>query len=71
VSNFGSIVVCDFEYEVADGDLPNVLCLVAHVLNEHLEHVRTIELWRGDFGASLPSTLAPILCLSPIAPGPK
>ena len=22
--NFGTIVVCDFEYEVADGDLPNV-----------------------------------------------
>jgi hypothetical protein len=22
--NFGQVVVCDFEYEVADGGLPNV-----------------------------------------------
>jgi DNA polymerase I len=59
VSNFGTIVVCDFEYEVADGDLPNVLCMVAHVLNEHLEYVRTIQLWRGDFGAAPPFDIGP------------
>jgi hypothetical protein len=52
--NFNTIVVCDFEYEVADGDLPNPLCLVAHVLNENLQHVRTIRLWRGDFGTAPP-----------------
>ena len=50
--NFASIVVCDFEYEVAPGDLPNPLCMVAHVLNENLQHVRTIRSWRGAFGAN-------------------
>ena len=59
MSNFGAIVVCDFEYEVADGELPNVLCMVAHVLNEHLEHVRTIKLWRGEFGAAPPFDISP------------
>jgi DNA polymerase-1 len=52
--NFGRIVVCDFEYEVADGGLPNVLCMVAYVLDEHLQHVRTIRLWRGVVGQPLP-----------------
>jgi hypothetical protein len=40
--NFGTVVVCDFEYESAPGELPDVLCTVAHVLDEHLRHVRTI-----------------------------
>ena len=53
-ANFGAVVVCDFEYEVADGDVPNVLCMVAHVLDENLRHVRTIRLWRGEFGARPP-----------------
>lgn len=57
--NFGSIVVCDFEYEVADGDLPNVLCMVAYVLDEHLEHVRTVRKWRGEFGARPPFDIGP------------
>jgi hypothetical protein len=39
--NFTTTVVCDFEYEVADGELPNVLCMVAYVLDENLQHVRT------------------------------
>jgi hypothetical protein len=52
--NFGTIVVCDFEYEVGPGDLPNVLCMVAHVLDENLQHVRTIRLWRGEFGPTPP-----------------
>jgi hypothetical protein len=47
MNNFTTINVCDFEYEVADGDLPDVLCLVAYVLDENLRHVRTIRLWRG------------------------
>ena len=47
---FRSVIVCDFEYEVADGGLPNVLCMVAYVLNERLQHVGTIRLWRGEFG---------------------
>ena len=52
--NFANIVVCDFEYEVADGELPNVLCMVAYVLDENLRHVRTIRLWRGEFGSAPP-----------------
>lgn len=53
-ANFGAVVVCDFEYEVADGDVPNVLCMVAHVLDEHLRHVSTIRLWRGEFDVRPP-----------------
>jgi DNA polymerase I len=52
--NFKNAIVCDFEYEVADGDLPNVLCMIVHVLDENLQHVRTIRLWRGEFGAAPP-----------------
>jgi DNA polymerase I len=57
--NFSAVVVCDFEYEAADGDLPNVLCMVAYVLNENLQHVRTIKLWRGDFGPAPPFDIGP------------
>jgi hypothetical protein len=57
--NFSTIVVCDFEYEVAPGDLPNPLCMVAHVLNENLQHVRTIRLWRGEFGSAPPFDIGP------------
>jgi hypothetical protein len=52
--NFTTVVVCDFEYEAAGGDLPNVLCMVAYVLDENLQRVRTIRMWRGDFGSSPP-----------------
>lgn len=44
--NFGTLIVADFEYEVAPGELPVPLCMVAHVLDENLRHVRTIRLWR-------------------------
>ena len=57
--NFSTINVCDFEYEVADGDLPHVLCMVVYVLDENLQHVRTIRLWRGDFGAAPPFEVGP------------
>jgi hypothetical protein len=53
-NNFGTIVVCDFEYEVADGDLPNPLCMVAYVLNEQLQHVHTVRKWRGEFDRTPP-----------------
>jgi DNA polymerase I len=52
--NFGWVVVCDFEYEIEDGDLPKPLCMVAYVLDEHLQYVRTIRLWRGEFGPEPP-----------------
>jgi DNA polymerase-1 len=59
VSNFKTIIVCDFEYEVADGDLPAPLSMVAYVLDEKLRHVRTIRLWRGEFGAAPPFDTGP------------
>jgi hypothetical protein len=54
MSNFSTVVVVDFEYEVDDGELPDVLCMVAYVLNASLQHVRTIRLWRGEFGSMTP-----------------
>ena len=38
--HFTTIVVADFEYEIDDNGLPNVLCMVAYVLDSHLRHVR-------------------------------
>jgi DNA polymerase-1 len=40
-------------------ELPRPLCLVACILNEHLEHVRTIRLWRGEFGSRPPFDTGP------------
>ena len=57
--NFREVVVCDFEYEVTPGDLPKVLCMVAYILDENLRHVRTIRLWRGDFGTASPFDTGP------------
>ena len=39
--------------------MPNVLCMVAFVLNENLQHVRTIKMWRGDFGREPPFDTGP------------
>jgi hypothetical protein len=51
--NFSTVVVCDTEYETTGGefnlrpgDLPVPLCLVAYILDENLNHVRTIKMWR-------------------------
>jgi hypothetical protein len=59
MKNFGTIIVADFEYETSNGDynlrtgdLPVPLCLVAHVLDEHLRHVRTIRRWRDELLAA-------------------
>ena len=52
--HFRRIVVLDFEYEIEDGGLPNVLCLVAYMLDENLRHIETIRRWRGEFGTSPP-----------------
>ena len=57
--NFSTIVVADFEYEVGPGDLPNPLCMVAYVLNENLQHVRTVRVWRGKFGSTPPFNIGP------------
>jgi len=57
--NFHEIVVCDFEYEIEDGNLPRPLCMVAHVLDEKLQHVRTIRQWRDEFGSAPPFDIGP------------
>src|SRR5262249_8758325 len=57
--NFSAVVPCDFEYEIEPGGLPNVLCMVADVLDENLRHVRTIRLWRGEFGRTPPFDVGP------------
>jgi DNA polymerase I len=56
---FTTINVCDFEYEIEPGGLPNVLCMVVYVFNEYLQHIRTIRLWRGEFGSTQPFDTGP------------
>ena len=56
---FSNTVVVDFEYEIDDNLLPNVLCMVADVLDQNLQHVRTIRLWRGEFGSAPPFNIGP------------
>jgi len=46
--HFKKVAVIDFEYEVADGDPPKPLCLVAHLLDENLRTVQVIKLWRDE-----------------------
>ena len=57
--HFTTIVVGDFEYEIDNNGLPEVLCMVAHVLDSNLRHMRTIRLWRGEFGAGAPFDIGP------------
>ena len=57
--NFTTINVVDFEYEIEPGGLPNVLCMIAYVLDENLQHVRTIRMWRGEFGKIPPFDIGP------------
>ena len=56
---FRRTVVLDFEYEIEGGGLPNVLSMVAYVLDENLRHVRTIRLWRGEFTSKPPFDIGP------------
>src|SRR5262249_54456239 len=51
---FTQVAVVDFEYEISDGNLPNVLCMVAYLLDENLQHARTVRMWRGEFGTAPP-----------------
>ena len=51
---FRRIVVLDFEYEIEDGGLPNVLCLVAYLLDGSGRLIEIIRRWRGEFGTSPP-----------------
>ena len=56
---FRTTIVVDFEYEIEDGGLPYVLCMVAYVLDENLQHVRTARRWRGEFGVAPPFDIGP------------
>jgi hypothetical protein len=51
---FRRIVVLDFEYEIDDGGLPNVLCLVAYILDGSGRLIEIVRRWRGEFGTSPP-----------------
>ena len=57
--NFDQVVVVDFEFEADAGELPQPLCMSAYVLNENLQHLRTIHLWRGEFGSAPPFDIGP------------
>jgi DNA polymerase I len=57
--NFRGAVVCDTEFETSGGDydlrpgdLPVPLCLVAYLLDENLNHVHTIKMWRDELLAA-------------------
>ena len=52
--HFRRTVVLDFEYEIEDGGLPNVLCLIAYVLDESLRLIEIIRRWRGELGSTPP-----------------
>jgi hypothetical protein len=56
---FRSIVVCDFEYEVADGELPVPLCMVGCMLDENLRHMHAVRKWRGEFESTPPFDIGP------------
>jgi len=63
---FQTIVVLDFEYETEGGDCglrpgdpPRPLCLVAYILDQNLQHVRTVRWWRDDFGSRPPFDIGP------------
>jgi hypothetical protein len=57
--NFRSFAVIDFEYEIGDGGLPLALCLVAYIFDENFRHIRTVRMWRGEFGATPPFDIGP------------
>ena len=56
---FRNYTILDFEYEIEDGGLPNVLCLVVYLLDWQLRHVSTIRVWRGEFGDIPPFDIGP------------
>jgi hypothetical protein len=51
VSYFAQIIICDFEFEAADGGRLNPICMVAREL---LGAKREWRVWEGEFGALPP-----------------
>lgn len=56
---FRHYVILDFEYEIEDGGLPHVLCLVTYILDANFKHISTLRLWRGEFGRAPPFDIGP------------
>src|SRR5262249_1613607 len=59
---FRRIIVCDFEYETEKDGAPKLtdpLCMVADELDENLRFVRSIRLWREEFGKAPPFDIGP------------
>jgi hypothetical protein len=55
LDGFREIVLADFEFEVAPGNRPVPVCLVAHELRSG----RTIRIWQNEFGAAPPYATGP------------
>ena len=51
MSYFAQIIICDFEFEAADGGRPKPICMVAREL---LGARREWRVWEGEFGALPP-----------------
>ena len=52
--HFTKIAVIDTEYEIDDGGLPNLLCMVVYLLDANLQLVKVVRYWRGDFPTKSP-----------------
>ena len=55
-----TVVVYDTEYEIDPGGLPRLLCLVAYILDNRLNLIRVVRMWRGEFGTSPPFDIGPM-----------
>ena len=52
--HFAKIAVIDTEYEIDDGGLPNLLCMVVYWLDANLRLVKVVRYWRGEFPTKSP-----------------
>ena len=52
--HFTKIAVIDTEYEIDDGGLPNLLCMVVYWLDANLRLVKVVRYWRGEFPTKSP-----------------
>jgi DNA polymerase I len=59
ILNCRRVIVYDTEYEIDPGGLPRLLCLVAYILDNRLNLIRVVGMWRGEFGTSPPFDIGP------------
>ena len=52
--HFTKIAVIDTEYEIDDGGLPNLPCMVVYLLDANLQLVKVVCYWRGEFPTKSP-----------------